>query len=505
MMLWRMIHVCLSQYSVVWLWALAVTLLGVLLASLFLSSSSNAQTIVSETTEVENLGGGLELHTTTTVEETVTKGETETTNNYIKNPGFQDGTTNNWTTTGSVNVCNTCGPFGGKALQTNGEESQGGTISQTVDLFTQMNQKEINEGFQLNYGSHVFSDQSNATVPVCDANPSNGPDCRDSFSITLDIKDSTGALLHKFEHEFNEITFTGWDTTSFFFEQTIPQNNYTSGFATIELFGIDSGFPNGFFGPHFDNISLTATHTNFIIQQITTITEELIQTAVSTIEDTPTFEITEVAEVQIQEPEVAESFEITISDNFGETIESFEVSIESTEMTIEPIQADTSSSEISVETTVEEVQNEVETQVAEVTESEVENDISSDVESDSDSESSNESTAEKSENSSSTKTKSNEKPKSKEQMKKEIATRVVTKIIQKLGQDAASQATQLALMNVIGANINIGAPVLQDRIDFFTTTTLPDSTIGNNNYAQYIMFGGSDATMNSLIDSQWAQ
>ena len=103
---------------------------------------------------------------------------------------------------------------------------------------------------------------------MCDANPSNGPDCRDSFSITLDIKDSTGALLHKFEHEFNEITFTGWDTTSFFFEQTIPQNNYTSGFATIELFGIDSGFPNGFFGPHFDNISLTATHTNFIIQQL---------------------------------------------------------------------------------------------------------------------------------------------------------------------------------------------------------------------------------------------
>ena len=58
-------------------------------------------------------------------------------------------------------------------------------------------------------------------------------------------------------------------------------------------------------------------------------------------------------------------------------------------------------------------------------------------------------------------------------------------------------------MNVIGANINIDAPVLQDRTDFFTTTTLPDSTISTNNYAQYIMFGGNNAAMNKLVDSQW--
>ena len=109
------------------------------------------------------------------------------------------------------------------------------------------------------------------------------------------------------------------------------------------------------------------------------------------------------------------------------------------------------------------------------------------------------------ENTQSSKAKSDEKPKSKEQVKKEIATRVVTKIIQKLGQDAASQATQLALMNVIGANLSVNAPVLQDRNDFFTTTTLPDSTISTNNYAQYIMFGGSNAAMDSLVDLQWRQ
>ena len=506
MTLLKMIRVCLSQYSVVWLWALVVTLLGVSLASLFLSSSSNAQTIISETTEVENLGSGLELHTTTTVEEVVTEGDQETTGNYLTNQGFQKGNTNGWDTSGSVNVCATCGPFGGKALQT-GPETAGGTVSQTVDLFDKMNKQEINEGFTINYGSHVFSHQSNATVPVCGLNPANGPDCRDRFSITLDIKDSSGTLLHKFEHEFEEITWTGWNTTDFFFNSTVPENTHTSALATLELFGIDAGFTTGHFGPAFDNATITATHTNMIVEQITTITEELIQTAVDTIDNTPTIETTEVTEIEIQQPEVTESFEITISDNFGDTIESFEVSIDNTEMTIEPIQTDTSIAETTVETTVEEVQNEVETQVAEVTESEVENDISNNVEPES-SESSDETAAEEpesKENTQSSKAKSDEKPKSKEQVKKEIATRVVTKIIQKLGQDAASQATQLALMNVIGANLSVNAPVLQDRNDFFTTTTLPDSTISTNNYAQYIMFGGSNAAMDSLVDLQWRQ
>ena len=207
-------------------------------------------------------------------DEVVTEGDQETTGNYLTNQGFQKGNTNGWNTSGSVNVCATCGPFGGKALQT-GPETAGGTVSQTVDLFDKMNKQEINEGFTINYGSHVFSHQSNATVPVCGSNPANGPDCRDRFSITLDIKDSSGALLHKFEHEFEEITWTGWNTTDFFFNSTVPENTHTSALATLELFGIDAGFTTGHFGPAFDNATITATHTNMIVEQITTITEEL--------------------------------------------------------------------------------------------------------------------------------------------------------------------------------------------------------------------------------------
>lgn len=525
---------------------LSVLLLSLLLCSslAFLSpSSSNAaegdetRTTVSETTEIENLGGGLEEHTTTTVEDVVTEGTQETTGELLKNRGFESSTnTSNvpdWNTSGSVNVCDTCGPFGGNALQT-GSEPTGGTVSQSVDLFDHMNEEEINKGFTLNYGSHVFSHASNATVPACDSDPTNGPDCRDSFSITLDIKDSSGTLLHKFEHEFNEITFTGWNTTDFFFNSTVPENEYTSAIATLELFGIDSGFGSGFFGPAFDNVTLTATHTNMIVEQITTITTELIQTAIDTIEDTTTIETTDVAEVETStEPEVVESFEITISDNFGETIDNFEISVDNNmEITIEPIGPEPTAAEVEIETTVAEVETqieaEVETQVAEVnTEAEpepepqptetTENDTGDPEPTDTASNEADEpqeesGSDESNESDSKPEPKSESKPKaksevrkakseSKEQRKKAIATRIVTKIISKLGTDAASQATQLALMNAIGANLSAAAPNLQDASTWYASSQLPDNAISDP--SAVLFSSAQDSIMNGLVNSQY--
>ena len=477
----------------------------------FLSPSySNAaegdetRTTVSETTEVEQLGGGLEEHTTTTVEDVVTEGAQETTGNYLTNQGFQQGNTNGWNKSGSVNVCATCGPFGGKALQT-GPETAGGTVSQTVDLFDKMNQQEINEGFTINYGSHVFSHQSNATVPVCDSNPANGPDCRDRFSITLDIKDSSGTLLHKFEHEFEEITWTGWNTTDFFFNSTVPENTYTSALATLELFGIDAGFLNGHFGPAFDNATITTTHTNMIVEQITTITEELIQTAIETIEDTTTIETTEVAEVEVVEPEVVESFEITVSDNFGETIDNFEISIDNNmEITIEPIGPESTETTVEVETTVAEVENQIEAEV------EVSNDTGDTEPTDTASADTEEQQEESGTNEQKPEPKAASKPKaksevrkaeSKEQRKKNIATRVVTKIISKLGTDAASQATQLALMNAIGANLSAAAPNLQDASAWYASSQLPDNVISDP--SAVLFSSAQDSIMNSLVNNQY--
>ena len=519
---------------------LLVSLLSLLLCSslAFLSPSSSkaadgdeTRTTTSETTEVEQLGGGLEEHTTTTVEEVVTEGAEETTGQLLNNRGFESSTNTsnvpNWDTSGSVNVCNTCGPFGGNALQT-GPETTGGTVSQSVDLFTKMNKQEINKGFTVNYGSHVFSHQSNATVPVCDSNPSNGPDCRDTFSITLDIKDSSGTLLHKFEHEFKEITWTGWNTDDFFFNSTVPENEHTSAIATLELFGIDAGFTTGHFGPAFDNVRLTVTHTNMIVEQITTITEELIQTAIETIEDTTTIEIADVTETEIVEPEVTETFEISLSTNMGESIDNFEISIDNNmEVTIEPISTETTETTVEIETTVAEVETQIEAEVevAEVsTEPEpepepqptetTENDTgdpeptdtaSNDTDESQEESGTDESSESKQESKSEPKSKSEvrkTKSESKEKRKKAIATRVVKKIISKLGSGAAAQATQLALMNAIGANLTAAAPKLQDASTWYADTALTDS-VKLSDPTAVLFTSAQDSIMNGLVGSQY--
>ena len=46
---------------------------------------------------------------------------------------------------------------------------------------------------------------------------------------------------------------------------------------------------------------------------------------------------------------------------------------------------------------------------------------------------------------------------------------------------------------------------LQDNIDFFDNTTIPDNQISDNNYATYLLIGGSDVSHNELIDSQYKE
>ena len=490
--------------------------------------------------------------TTTTTTNTTTENHTPNTNssNYLQNPGFESNTNttspSNWNTSGSVTVCDTCGPLGGNALKTGNQTTSGGTVSQTVDLFDQMTQAEINNGFTVKYGSQVNSHISNATVPVC-GNGVTG-DCKDTFSITLDIKDSSGTLLHKFEHEFTNITWTGWNTTDFFFNSTVPSNNYTSSLATLELYGIDSGFGTGSFGPQFDNAIVQTVYTaiDFVVNQtidtiISTQNDVVRSYAVSNVtervttvtnEDISTV-ITIVAPIEVETPDIGmdivevevdtniegntqiESFEVTVTDNTGSTIDTFEVTTETnldtglTEISIEPIEIEMPSTtetiaevetqiEAQVETQIEaqvEVEVEVEvvadSQQAEAeaeadprgdqineptTESESENNQTETVETtESDSEESDNKTetakAEPKEKSSkknqSGKTKATASGKNKEEVKKEVATRIVSRIISKLSNDAAAQGTQLALMNIIGADITKNSPNLQDKEDWY--------------------------------------
>ena len=188
-----------------------------------------------------------------------------------------------------------------------------------------------------------------------------------------------------------------------------------------------------------------------------------------------------------------ETFEVTVSDNSGATIETFEVTTETsldtgiTEISIEPIEVDMPSTttetvaevetqiEQQVEAQIEEVETETtpsgmkpDSQQAEAKPEQVESTSEPENPEAEQKESSNKTqTAKADKKDQGEKVKAKATAKNKEEVKKEVATRIVSRIISKLSDDAASQGTQLALMNIIGADLTKNSPNLKDREDWY--------------------------------------
>ena len=244
------------------------------------------------------------------------KAEEATSSNLLSNQGFQTGNTNDWTKSGNVSICSTCGPHGGKAAMT---DKVGGTLSQSHDLFDTMTQDEINNGFDITYGSDVKSHTSNTTVPVCSGVA--GQDCKDTFSITLSIKDSVGNILQEFEHEYKDINWSGWDNTGFDFTSTVPSNSWSSAIATLKLYGIDEGFTgNGYGGPVFDNTHMSVTYT-------TQAALDVIAAAVDEAMEIVNQQIDAATDIATE----PQSFEVTINDPIGNEVDSFTIELPATE------------------------------------------------------------------------------------------------------------------------------------------------------------------------------
>ena len=82
------------------------------------------------------------------------------------------------------------------------------------------------------------------------------------------------------------------------------------------------------------------------------------------------------------------------------------------------------------------------------------------------------------------------------------------KIVKKMGSKKYSSQNQvktLVLMQVLGNTSTFFDPgkIIPDTPNFFAPTTLPDNSISDNNLAAYALIGGSDATMDSLVNSQY--
>ena len=494
------------------------------------------------------------------------KAEEATSSNLLKNKGFENSTnTTNvpeWTVEGDGYVCNTCGPWGGNAVMT---DKRGGAISQSVDLFDTMTQDEVNNGFDLTYGADVYSYPNNATVPVCSG--VQGQDCKDTFSITLTINDSAGNQLHKFEHEYKDISWTGWDTSTYDnFTSTVPSNEYTSAIATLRLYGIDEGFTgNGWGGPRADNAHLSVTYT-------TQATLDIIAAAVDEAMEIVNQQIDAATDIATE----PQSFEITINDPVGNEVESFSIEIEPTQdvnvSTIEtaiemapveievpsfdtPIDAGPAEVEVQVEvasvememnndigqsmdtestepqggTTTEvepepstpepesqEASAEPETTEPEPTSSQGESESS---ESTTDEDSSNEPevaeseqesqpevrSANKQESSEGNKSKSKSVKQTKRQAKQKVANKIVKNMGDKGRYDSTNQIRTLVVMGVLGNSKSFFSAqrLIPDTPNFFTSDTIPDSAIADNSGAAYYMIGGSDVAHRALVDSQY--
>ena len=100
------------------------------------------------------------------------------------------------------------------------------------------------------------------------------------------------------------------------------------------------------------------------------------------------------------------------------------------------------------------------------------------------------------------------KPKTKEQ-KKDDKQKAGTKIVKKMGDkgryDNSNQLKTLIIMNVISDAKSFfnAQTMLQDTPGFFSSATVPDAVLSDNNVAAYLMMVGSSQKMNSLINSQY--
>ena len=199
-----------------------------------------------------------------------------TTGNLV--PGMEDFTTSGGTSFGTGAGCSS------GAYCTSGTTGGGGTYTSSFDV--PLTQAEINQGFTLNSALTVNSHPSNLVLSSCSDGVLQSGDCRDIFSLTVTLQDA-GTTVETFTHQA-EMDFSGLQ--NFTFTDIVATNNYGVLTGIYELFGIDAGFPSGFYGPQFSNPSLTIDYQTAFVQeevlaaiteQIETQTQDIIQAAVA--------------------------------------------------------------------------------------------------------------------------------------------------------------------------------------------------------------------------------
>ena len=368
-----------------------------------------------------------------------------------------------------------------------GHKNKPGTYDKDFDLESQMTISDINAGFDLDYGVTVNSHSSNARLNSCGSITQNR-DCRDIFKLTITLFD-TNEQVHLFEHEV-ELDFSG--NRNYAYNQVIQPNDYQSLTGNFELYGVDAGYPSGWYGPKFSDPYLTTSW-----QVVDIINEEILNLLEhSDILDTVEFDTVDVV-VESPQGEIMDTMTIEVEQNMDIAME-IETSMDIPEIEVEELPE--ISMEIEEMSNVEESNLEGETQQTgggqeESTDNEGPNEVVADNEVQQDNEG-----GRTNENSS-----ENRRERVVQTAKQKVASKIVKNMGDKGRYDETNQLKTLVVMQVLGNTKTFfdTQKTLQDTENFFDTTTVPDNTISDSNYAQYIMFGGSDAAHSALVDSQY--
>jgi len=223
----------------------------------------------------------------------------ETTGNLIVNGTFENNNSNNWTTSGDVQVLGDC-----CGSNYDLEFGDNGSIEQSFSLISNdITQPMLNNGITLNSSVQV----QNGECGVSGCWGGSGP--ADTFTIRLQIRDEDSNVLATTTQERTNVTgINGED-----FTDSVSYTGIGSNIGNIFLSGSDGNSPANLGGPNLDNISVTMTYDPTILSatQTSHITttfqeiEEVLFASVETVEFVPikefTFEIYEEPVVQMIE------------------------------------------------------------------------------------------------------------------------------------------------------------------------------------------------------------
>jgi hypothetical protein len=446
--------------------------------------------------EIQYDANGYTITTTTTNDITTTTVTNENSNDLLNGDNgyvvkkFEGDMDSDWGGQGSASMPSGsgCGELGtdkcasitsaSNYTSTMGVPNAGTTFIQTVDI----------SALNITYGG-----ETNYTIKV------DKQDAQDSIYMHITGKNGSTNVFSGTDILSASGTASGYQSYEGGFD--------FSGSLTTVIIEIGGRDINLSIGPLFDDVSINVLYNvvNTIITQSITSVEMFVALNIDAPED-----VVDVVEDIFDNNEMNEEFVLEPIEIQDTNYEAVEIEIQEIEMA--EIEIEVMEMEMEVEAEIEmEIQEAVEEviEVAENTqEEEVQEQEAETEEAEEKVEVETKPVEEKQESNQETKSedkKEIEKKPEKESSKEKAVKKIMKKMDDKKRYDDVNQTKILVVMQVLGDSKTFfdTQQALNDRVDFFSNVTLPDTTISDNSMASYFLFAGSDGLMNELVDSQW--